>query len=192
MAQGILPFQYQEEKVDEGMTAHAGLLIYLELFQAPGIGKSLDANLGARGDQGFSDSQMGLAFILVNLAGGECVDDLEILEKDKGFCRALGKVETHGLSKKMRRTRTTPGFQGRARPSSRGREEVSHALGHRRLPARPFALLRDGRERAFWPDRVYGLARRYSPFQGGGGPGSRGGLASGGSRRERQTGGDGP
>lgn len=119
MAQGILPFQYEEEKVDEGMTAHAGLLIYLELFKALGIGKSLDANLGARGDQGFSDSQMGLAFILVNLAGGECVDDLEILEKDRGFCRALGKAETHRLSKKRRRAqaRRFRGGRSRALPS---------------------------------------------------------------------------
>ena len=102
MAQGILSFQYEEEKIDEGITAHAGLLIYLELFKALGVGKSLDGNLGARGDQGFSDSQMGLGFILLNLSGGECVDDLEILEKDKGFCRALCKAETHRLSKKAR------------------------------------------------------------------------------------------
>lgn len=115
MAQGILPFQYEEEKIDEGMTAHAGLLIYLELFRALGIGKSLEANLGARGDQGFSDAQMGLAFMLVNLAGGECVDDLEILEKDKGFCRVLGKAETHGLSKKRRRALALRFRGGRSR-----------------------------------------------------------------------------
>jgi len=115
MAQGILPFQYEEEKIDEGMTAHAGLLIYLELFKALGIRKSLDANLGARGDQGFSDSQMGLGFILLNLAGGECVDDLEILEKDKGFCRVLCKAETHGLSKKMRREQARRFRCGRSR-----------------------------------------------------------------------------
>src|SRR4030042_704017 len=118
MAQGILPFQYEEEKVDEGMTSHAGLFIYLDLFKALGIRESLDKNVGVRLDQGFSDSQMGLALFLLNLAGGDCVDDLDVLEKDSGFCRVFRKCETHGLSKKKRdaleqrfrreRTRTLP------------------------------------------------------------------------------------
>ena len=102
MAQGILPFQYEEEKVDEGMTSHAGLFIYLDLFKALGIRESLDKNVGVRLDQGFSDSQMGLALFLLNLAGGDCVDDLDVLEKDSGFCRVFRKCETHGLSKKKR------------------------------------------------------------------------------------------
>ena len=118
MAQGILPFQYEQEKTEEGMTSHAGLFLYLDLFEALGIRNSLEHHVGVRGDQGFSDSQMGLAFILLNLAGGDCVEDLEVLEQDKGFCRVFRKMETHGLSKKKRaalaqrfrreRTRTLP------------------------------------------------------------------------------------
>ena len=53
------------------MTAHAGQLICLELFKALGIRESLDRNVGVRPDQGFSDSQMGLALVLINLAGGK-------------------------------------------------------------------------------------------------------------------------
>src|SRR4030042_510796 len=126
MAQGILPFQYEEEKVDEGMTAHAGLFIYLDLFKALGIREALDKNVCARSDQGFSDSQMGLAFVLLNLAGGDCIDDLEVLEKDAGFCRVFRKCEPHGLSKKKRealagrfrreRTRTLPSASSSFRP----------------------------------------------------------------------------
>jgi hypothetical protein len=115
MAQGILPFQYEEEKVEEGITSHAGLLVYLELFKALGVRKSLDRNVGVRGAQGFSDSQMGLAFILLNLAGGECVDDLEVLEKDNGFCRVFGKAEVHGLSQKQRRALARRFRRGRSR-----------------------------------------------------------------------------
>jgi hypothetical protein len=37
------------------------------------------------------------------LAGGDCVDDLKILEKDAGFCKVLGRVETKGLSRQHRR-----------------------------------------------------------------------------------------
>jgi len=41
--------------------------------------------------------------MLLNLAGGDCVDDIRILEKDEGFCKVLGRVETKGLSRQQRR-----------------------------------------------------------------------------------------
>ena len=36
------------------------------------------------------------SLILLNLAGGESVVDLDILEKDAGFCRVVREVETNG------------------------------------------------------------------------------------------------
>jgi len=44
-----------------------------------------------------------LSLMLLNLAGGDCVDDLRILEKDEGFSRVLGRVETKGLTRRQRR-----------------------------------------------------------------------------------------
>ena len=41
--------------------------------------------------------------MLLNLAGGDCVDDIKILEKDEGFCKILGRVETKGLRRQQRR-----------------------------------------------------------------------------------------
>ena len=41
MAQGILPFKYEEEKKTTGMTALAGLPLYLELAQKAGWKKSI-------------------------------------------------------------------------------------------------------------------------------------------------------
>ena len=32
----------------------------------------------------------------MNLAGGDCVDDIEKLEADEGFCRILAESEKHG------------------------------------------------------------------------------------------------
>ncbi|MCH8844833.1 MAG: hypothetical protein IID61_17880, partial [SAR324 cluster bacterium] len=37
VAQGVLPFQYEDEEGVKGMTALAGLPIYLDLFQAMGL-----------------------------------------------------------------------------------------------------------------------------------------------------------
>ena len=46
---------------------------------------------------------MVMSLILLNLAGGDCVDDLKILEADEGFCKILRRFETHGLKCKVRR-----------------------------------------------------------------------------------------
>ena len=55
--------------------------------------------------QGWTDEQMILSLILLNLAGGDCVDDLKILEKDEGFSKVLDRVETKGWSRQERRAR---------------------------------------------------------------------------------------
>jgi hypothetical protein len=39
----------------------------------------------------------------LNLAGGESVDDLRILEADEGFCKILRRIELKGLKRKERR-----------------------------------------------------------------------------------------
>ena len=104
MAQGVLPFQYAEEKRSTGMTALAGLPAYLDLAHVAGLRASVERHVKLReGGQGWSDSQMVTSLVLLSLAGGEAVDDLRILEKDEGFCRVLRKAETHGMRRKERR-----------------------------------------------------------------------------------------
>ena len=39
----------------------------------------------------------------LNVAGGECVGDLNRLEKEEGFCSIFEKVGKHGLKSKKRR-----------------------------------------------------------------------------------------
>jgi hypothetical protein len=119
MAQGILPFKYEAEKASTGMTALAGLPTYLDLARAIGLSKSIQKHLKVReGGQGWTDLQVVLSIVLLNLAGGDCVEDIEVLEGDDGFCEVLKKAEMHGLRRKVRRellrrwrkekTRTTP------------------------------------------------------------------------------------
>ena len=57
-----------------------------------------------KGGQGWTDSQIVLSLVLLNLAGGDCVDDVKIIEADDGFCEVLKKAEIHGLRRKVRRT----------------------------------------------------------------------------------------
>jgi hypothetical protein len=105
MAQGVLPFQYEKEKNNTGMTALAGLPTYLDLAYVMGLSDSIRKHLNVRseGSQGWTDVQVVLSLILLNLAGGDCVDDLRIFEADKGFCDVLYRMETYKLPRRERR-----------------------------------------------------------------------------------------
>lgn len=103
MAQGLLPFKYEEEKKERGLTSLSGLLLYLDLFRSMDLSKIISKYLKAKSDsQGWSDEQVVMFLILLNLAGGDCVEDIKILGSDEGFCRILEKFELYGKSKRER------------------------------------------------------------------------------------------
>ena len=102
MAQGVFPYKYEKEKTTSGMTALAGLPVYLDLASVLNLGESIQTHLQVK-VQGWTDEQIIMSLILLNLAGGESVDDLRILEADDGFCRILRRIELKGLPRKERR-----------------------------------------------------------------------------------------
>jgi len=119
MAQRALPYEYEIEESKAGLTAFGGLPTYVDLAAAMGMLKAIDRHLRIReGTQGWLDRQIILSLVLLNLIGGDCVEDIEKLEADEGFCRIMRKVETHGLRRKEKkalkrrwrkeRTRTFP------------------------------------------------------------------------------------
>ena len=104
MKQGLLGFQYEQEKSTTGMTALSGLVTYLELIHASGLKSSVERYVGLREcGQGWTDSQIITSLILLNLAGGESVSDLDVLDEDAGFCRVVREVETWGMRRRERR-----------------------------------------------------------------------------------------
>jgi len=104
MSQGVLPFQLDEKFSRSGVTALAGLPTYLELGHVLGLGASIEEHLCARsGEQGYTDAQVVVPLVLMNLAGGDCVADLERLEDDPGFRRLYERVELSHLPRKKRR-----------------------------------------------------------------------------------------
>lgn len=104
VSQGALPFKFKAESRRSGMTALAGLPLYLELASVADLSRSIDRHvLIRRGSQGWTDGQMVLSLILLNLAGGDCVDDLRALEGDEGFGLVLRRVEWHGRPRRERR-----------------------------------------------------------------------------------------
>ena len=104
MPQGTLPFQYEIEGGSNGLTALAGLPLYLDLASVAGLRGSFERHVQARsGGQGWTDAQMLTSLTMLNLAGGDCVEDLRKLEGDEGFNRVVQRVELSGLPRRKRR-----------------------------------------------------------------------------------------
>lgn len=103
--QGILPFRYEAEVATSGMTGLGGLPAYLEMGVVCGLAESIQRHVRvcAGRAQGWSDVQVVMPLVLLNVAGGDCVDDLRLLEKDEGFARLLRRVEWRRLKRRERR-----------------------------------------------------------------------------------------
>lgn len=84
---GMLSYKFAEESGKAELTGHAGLLPYIDLACILGLLKEADDRIGVCGDQGWMDRQHILSLILLNLAGGERVEDINMLESDEGLCR---------------------------------------------------------------------------------------------------------
>jgi hypothetical protein len=103
MAQGELGFKYEVEHQGGGMTGMGGIGPYLDLACRSRMVKSIERHVKARGEQGWTDAEIILTLVMLNLVGGDCVEDVEGLESDKGFCRLFSKAVRQGLSRKGRR-----------------------------------------------------------------------------------------
>lgn len=103
MAQGVLGFQYDGERSSVGTTALGGLPIYLDLVKASGLLGAIREFVDIAGQQGWMDIQMVLALIFLNLAGGDCLGDLDRLEHDAGFQKIMRDIERQLLTRKERR-----------------------------------------------------------------------------------------
>ena len=116
MAQKVLPYEYEVEGGKSGLTSVGGLPTYIDLASATGLLRSIDKHIKIRtGDQGWTDRQIVLSLIALNLAGGDCVDDIDKLEADEGFCRILRKAEMQGLRRIEKRNLKRRWRKGRKR-----------------------------------------------------------------------------
>ena len=98
-----MSFQYEVEKKPGGMTAFAGLPTYLGFGYLMGMARAIGKRVKIQcGDQGWSDVQTVMSLVLLNLAGGEGLSDLDILAGDEGFAQILREYEGFGKSRKER------------------------------------------------------------------------------------------
>jgi len=101
---GVLPYYIEVEPGKSGMTALAGLSPYLDLMQVVKIRESVERHIHLlENGQGWTAAQLVTHAVLVNLAGGDCVDDLERLSADAGFGEVVRRVECAGMTRQQRR-----------------------------------------------------------------------------------------
>ena len=106
LSQGLLPFEYGADRSESGPTSLAGAGAYLDLLEGTGLGEAIDGDVGVRRDgQGWTDQQVVRSLMLLGLAGGECVEDLRMLEEDAGLGRLLRRLEERGGRRQRREQR---------------------------------------------------------------------------------------
>jgi hypothetical protein len=92
MTQYLLPIKVKNDGYLSGLTSLAGMLVYLELMWACRLRDFIERNVQARsGEQGWTDPEICIALILLNLAVGDCV------------CRLLKLAQQSGLNARKRR-----------------------------------------------------------------------------------------
>jgi hypothetical protein len=111
----MLSYQYQPEPTASRMTGFGGLLPYLDLACLLGMLEAVDEHVGISGAQGWLDRQHLLALVLLNLAGGESMDDIRLLEADGGLCRMVKEAERYRLPRAERRAWERRFRKGRGR-----------------------------------------------------------------------------
>ena len=73
----------------------AGLLPYIDLACVLGLLNEVDAGVCAYGEQGWMDRHHVVSLIVLNLAGGECVEDIRLLESEAGLCHVFRYAEKY-------------------------------------------------------------------------------------------------
>ena len=92
MDQGTLPFIFEAALQPMDLTAFAGLALVSETMLALGLDEVVRERLPLRQRQrGYDEFDKLHALVLVQAAGGDCVEDVRILARDAGLLRLLAR-----------------------------------------------------------------------------------------------------
>lgn len=86
ISQGLLPFHLIQDTSKVVLTSFGGLPLVMETFRALGLPQSVKKHLTLHQREGkYREADYVESFISVFAAGGDCVDDFEILRQDEGL-----------------------------------------------------------------------------------------------------------
>lgn len=92
MSQGLLPYRVEVGAEDAAVTGRAGLPLALETMRALGLEAAIVQHVRVRERQsGYTEAEKIEALVLLLAAGGDCLDDIAVLQADGGLRRLLGR-----------------------------------------------------------------------------------------------------
>jgi len=86
-----LPFTYDDEVAEEGVTALGGIPVLVQAFRSFGVGSSVKRNIVLKQRQrGLPEDGYVESFVILNAAGGDCIEDFEQLRADESLAELIG------------------------------------------------------------------------------------------------------
>jgi len=86
-----LPFAYDEQAEEENITALGGMPLLVQAFRSLGAGQSVAKHVHIKQRQrGLDEATYVESFVVLNAAGGDCLDDFEHLRVDTGLTKLIG------------------------------------------------------------------------------------------------------
>jgi hypothetical protein len=89
-----LLFDIDTQGCEEVITARGGIPLVVQTFRVLGLADSVKRQVHVKERQrGYDEATFVESFVILNAAGGECLDDFDELRKDEGLCELIG----HGI-----------------------------------------------------------------------------------------------
>jgi hypothetical protein len=81
-----LLFEVDPHPIEETLTAFGGIPLVVQTFRSLGLPQSVREQVQVRErERGYDEATQVESFVILNAAGGECVDDFERLRQDPGL-----------------------------------------------------------------------------------------------------------
>ena len=86
-----LLFEFDPQPAEEMLTALGGIPLVVQAFRSLGLPGSVKQHLAVKERQrGYDEATFVESFVILNAAGGECLDDFERLRADPGLGELIG------------------------------------------------------------------------------------------------------
>jgi hypothetical protein len=86
-----LPFSYDEVELEENLTALGGMPLLMQAFRSLGAGRSVAEHVHLKQRQrGLDEASYVESFVVLNAAGGDCLEDFDHLRADTGLAELIG------------------------------------------------------------------------------------------------------
>jgi len=86
-----LPFEFDPQGTEEKITALGGIPLVVQAFRSLGVPESVRRRVQVKERQrGYDEATFVESFVILNAAGGECLDDFEPLREDEALAEMIG------------------------------------------------------------------------------------------------------